>query len=137
MYVGFNGFRWQVAHYGTNNVNGHSIYLTFWPLLDTLHSYGFDVHGVLMDSSNNNHQFGRLLMKGHNARACKYTVPNPHSTNTRVSLIQDCKHIFKKICNSILSSRRDVKSVCQLKLQGKFIFWSTSVLHMVSTAPVI
>ena len=28
VFVGFNGFHWPVAHYGTNNVNGHSIYLT-------------------------------------------------------------------------------------------------------------
>ena len=76
-----------------------------------------------MDGSNNNCQFGKLLMKGHNTRACKYTVPNPHSANTPVSLIQDYKHIFKKIHNSILSSRRDVKSVRQLKLQDKFNFW--------------
>ena len=61
MYVGFNGFRWPVAHYSTNNVNGHSIFCKFWPLLDTLHSYGFNVHGVFMDGSNNYHQFGRLV----------------------------------------------------------------------------
>ena len=40
-----------------------------------------------------------------------------------VSLIQDCKHVFKKIRNLIISSRRDGKSVHQLKYKGKFIFW--------------
>ena len=63
VYVGFNGFQWPVARYSTNNANGHSIFCTFWPLLDTLHSYGFNVHGVLMEGSNNNCQFGRLLVK--------------------------------------------------------------------------
>ena len=119
--VGFNGFRWPVAHYGTNNVNSHSIFFTFWPFLDVLHSYGFDVHGVLMDGSNNNRQVSRLLMKAQNARACRYSVPNPHNAKGHVSLIQDCKHVFKKICNSILSSRRDVKSVCQLTREIYFL----------------
>ena len=32
MFVGFSGFRWPVAYFGSDNVNGHSIYLTFWPL---------------------------------------------------------------------------------------------------------
>lgn len=32
MYVGFNGFRWPVAYLGSDNVNGHPIYLTFLPL---------------------------------------------------------------------------------------------------------
>ena len=32
MYVGFNGFRWPVAYFCSDNVNGHSIYLTLWPL---------------------------------------------------------------------------------------------------------
>ena len=54
VFVGYNGFRWPVAHYATNNVDGHSIYLTMWPLLDELSGYGFNVHGPLMDGSNNN-----------------------------------------------------------------------------------
>ena len=47
MYMGYNGFRWPIPHYATNNVNGHSIYLTFWPLLDELNGYGFNINGLL------------------------------------------------------------------------------------------
>ena len=57
MFVGFNGFRWPIAYFGSNNVNGHSIYLTFWPLVDYLSSFGFSVHGAIMDGSSNNRQF--------------------------------------------------------------------------------
>ena len=72
IYVGLNGFCWPVAHYTTNNVNGHSIFLTFWPLLDALSTYGFEVHCILMDGSNNNHQFCHLHVKPENARVNKY-----------------------------------------------------------------
>ena len=123
IYVGLSGFCWPVAYYASNNVNGHSIYLTVWPLLDTLHTHGFNVMGILMDGSNNNHQFCRLMVKSENARLFKYSASNPYDPDEHVSLIQDCKHVFKKIRNLIFSSRRDGKSVPQLKYKGKFIFW--------------
>ena len=77
IYVGLNVFGWPVAYYGTNNVNGHSIYLTFWPLIDELHGCGFNVHAVLMDSSDNNRQFCRILVKPQNAWALKYRASDP------------------------------------------------------------
>ena len=123
VYVGLNGFRWPVAYYGTNNVNGHSIYLTFWSLIDELHGYGFNVHAVLMDGSNNNRQFCRLLVKPQNACALKYRASDPYKGSRHLSIIQDIKHVLKKICNSIFSSRKDGKSVRQLKFNAHFIFW--------------
>ena len=58
LYQSFSGFHWPVAYYGSHNVNGHSIYFTFWPLVDVLSTYGFEVHGSIMDSYSNNCQFG-------------------------------------------------------------------------------
>ena len=78
IYVGLSSFCWPVTYYASNNVNGHSIYLTVWPLLDTLHTYGFNVMGILMDGSNNNHQFCRLMVKPENARLLKYSASNPY-----------------------------------------------------------
>ena len=123
IYVGLNGFGWPVAYYGTNNVKGHSIYLTFWSLIGELHGYGFNVHAVLMDGSNNNRQFGRLLVKPQNAWALKYRASDPYEDSCHLSIIQDIKHVLKKICNSIFSSRKHGKSVHQLKFNGQFIFW--------------
>ena len=104
MFVGFNGFRWPIAYFGSDNVNGHSIYLTFWPLVDTLQSFGFSVHAAIMDGSSNNRQFTRLLINPSTARIDKYTTINPFNVLSRVSIIQDCKHVFKKIRHSLLSS---------------------------------
>ena len=78
VFVGFNGFRWPVAYYGMHNVNGHSIYLTIWPLIDTLSSYGFDIHGVLMDGLSNNRQFCRLMLKPETPRCLRYHVSSPY-----------------------------------------------------------
>ena len=123
MYVGYNGFRWPNAHYATNNVNGHSIYLMFWPLLDELSGYGFNVNGLLMDGSNNNHQFRHLLLNPESARLLKYPILNPYALDSSVALIQGCKHVIKKVRNGLLSSHRHGNCVRQLKLHGQYIFW--------------
>ena len=121
LYVGFNGFRWPVAYFGSDNVNGHSIYLTMWPLVDQLASFGFNVHGAIMDGSSNNRQFACLLINPNSAQISMYTATNPFKVTSTFSIIQDCKHVFKKIRNSLLSSSPTGKR--QLQLNGKPIFW--------------
>ena len=76
-----------------------------------------------MDGSNNNHQFTRLMVKPENAHLLKYCATDPHDSQNRISIIQDCKHVMKKIRNSVLSSRCDGKGPRQLLLKGKHIFW--------------
>ena len=122
MFVGFSGFRWPVAYFGTDNVNGHSIYLTFWPLVDHLRTFGFSVHGAIMDGSSNNRQFTRLVVNPNKARLTKYTTINPFDVDSKVAIIQDCKHVFKKIRNSLLSSAPGGKR--QIVLDGQHIYWS-------------
>ena len=122
MFVSFNGFRWPVAYFGSDNVNGHSIYLTFWPLVDQLMTFGFSVHGAIMDGSSNNRQFTRLIIDPSSARVNKYSTVNPYRLSQRVALVQDCKHVFKKIRNSLLSSSPTGKR--QITLNGVPIFWN-------------
>ena len=38
-------------------------------------------------------------------------------------IIQDCKHVMKKVRNGIMSSHRHGNCVRQLKLHGSYIFW--------------
>ena len=121
LFVGFNGFRWPVAYYASDNVNGHSIYLTFWSLVDTLSSFGFQVHGVIMDGSANNRQFTRLILDPNTSRSNLYSTINPFNVLTSVAIIQDCKHVFKKIRNSLLSSTPNGKR--ELILNGQHIYW--------------
>ena len=53
VYSSFSQFRFPVGHYASNNVNGHSIYLTLWSMIDALSQYDFKIHAVLMDGSSN------------------------------------------------------------------------------------
>ena len=122
LFVGFNGFRWPVAYFGSDNVNGHSIYLMFWPLVDHLSSFGFTTHGVIMDGSSNNRQFTRLILDPLTAHINNYSTINPFNVTRTVAILQDCKHVFKKIQNSLLSSNPNGKR--ELLLNAQHIYWS-------------
>lgn len=123
LFVSFGGFRWPVAYYGSHNVNGHAIYLTFWELVNTLRTYGFHVHTALMDGSSNNRQFIRLMISGENARLCRYSTLNPYDVKSKVVLMQDIKHVFKKIRNSLFSSSNKPESKRTLILNNHEILW--------------
>ena len=74
-----------------------------------------------MDGSSNNRQFTRLLIDPTSARLTMYTTINPYKLGSKFAVIQDCKHVFKKIRNSLLSSSPTGKR--QILLNGSPIFW--------------
>ena len=76
-----------------------------------------------MDGSSNNHHFSRIVIKPESAHILKYVALNLHDHTSNVSIVQDCKHIIKKIQNSIMSSQPDAMSKRQLFLDGHYIFW--------------
>ena len=121
LYVGFNGFRWPVAYYGSDNVNGHALWFTFWDVVKHVERSKFRIHAAIMDGSSNNRQFTRIVVDPAVARMNKYTTTHLFDMSSRLSIIQDCKHVFKKIRNSMLSSTPFGKR--QLSLNGQFIFW--------------
>ena len=110
IYQSFSGFRWPVAFYGSHDVNAHSIYLTFWPLVDALSMYGFKVHWALLEGSSNNRQFIKLMLNPTKARMLQYITTDPHDDSAHVAMVEDCRHCFKKICNSPLSSSTSGKT---------------------------
>ena len=77
IYQSFSGFRWPVAFYGSHNVIGLSVYLTFWPLVDALSMYGFKIHGSFLDRSSNNRQFMKLMLNP-NRPECHSTLQMIH-----------------------------------------------------------
>ena len=123
IYQSYSGFRWPIAFYGSHNVNRHSIYFTFWPLVDALSSYGFKVYGTLLDGSSNNRQFINLMLNPTKARMLQYIATDPHDDSAHVAMVEDCNHCFKKICNSILSSSTSGKTVRTLMWKGHLILW--------------
>ena len=96
MYQAMGGFRWPVAYCGMHNVNPHQIYQTFWPLVDVLSSFGFQVHAALLDGSNNNRYFMNTLINPESARCLKYISSDMYDVSHIITFTQDCKHTLKK-----------------------------------------
>ena len=123
IYSSFGQFRFPAAYYASNNANGHSIYLTLWPLIDALAEYDFTIHAVLLDGSSNNRQMTRLMTTASNARILKYVVQDPFCPTHLVAIVQDIKHVIKKIRNSLFSSRLTSSAKRLLKLNNEYICW--------------
>ena len=123
IYSSFGQFRFPAAYYASNNANGHSIYLTLWPLLDALSEYDFKVHAVLLDGSSNNRQMTRIMTSPTSARILKYVVQDPYCPSHLVCIVQDIKHVLKKIRNSVFSSRLTTNAKRLLKLNDEYICW--------------
>ena len=123
MFVSFGMFRWPVAYYGSHNVNGHGIYFTLWHLIDALSTHGFVVHGVLMDGSSNNRQFIRLVTSASVERPLRYFTHDAFDASHMLAIVQDIKHVFKKIRNSLYSSTLKSSSKRCLSLRGNNVVW--------------
>ena len=65
----------------------------------------------------------KLMLNPNKARMSQYIAHDPYDPTAMVALVQDCKHIFKKIHNSILYSSTSGKTVRTLKWRDHLILW--------------
>lgn len=121
---GFTGFRWPIAYYGSNPASTHQIYNNFWECVDVLDENGFIVDYVMLDGASTNRSFSKLLL-GDDPRGCNFVAKDIYDSKHQVCVIQDIKHVFKKIRNSIESSKRanESSSGRHLVLNGRPIVW--------------
>ena len=122
MFVGYAGFRWPIAFYSSNNANPHSIYFTFWEVVNAIREYDFVVDYVMLDGSAMNHAFTNLMFP-ESPRMDAFTTRNPFHLAQEVVVVQDIKHVLKKVRNSIYSSRETANSKRCLQLDGANIVW--------------
>lgn len=109
IFHGLNGFRWPVAYYGSNPATTHQIFINFWECVDALDEHGFTVDYVMLDGAATNRAFMNMLLGG-NARAAKYITKDIYNIEHQVFVIQDSKHVIKRIRNSIEASKLANKS---------------------------
>ena len=57
------------------------------------------------------------------ARMLQYIATDPYDDSVQVAMVEDCKHCFKKIRNSILSSSTSGKTVRTLMWKSHLILW--------------
>ena len=104
IFHGLSGFRWPVAYYGSNPATTHQIFINFWECVDALDEHGFTVDYVMLDGASTNRAFMNMLLNDR-ARGSDYTTTDIYNIDHKVFIIQDSKHVIKRIRNSIESSK--------------------------------
>ena len=103
MYHGFTGFRWPVVFYGSNPASTHQLYLTLWECIDELDEIGITVDYLMFDSASTNRSLIALLLNK-NPRDQKLMAKNIYDNSQIIHIIQDPKHVLKKLRNNVQSS---------------------------------
>ena len=124
IFHGFTGFRWPVAYYGSNPASTHQLYNTFWDCVDALDELGFRVDYLMFDGASTNRSLMNMLLNK-TPRANKFTAKNIFCNDQKLYVIQDVKHVLKKIRNNFEASKLNNRSAAGrfLVLDGKAIVW--------------
>ena len=129
-FTGFGGFRWPVAYFGTATANAYHIHSIFWEAIDILGQYGFTVDYCNLDGATTNRAFMKMLLPKDYQICNDFSASDVFDTSHKVVIMQDVKHVIKKIRNSIFSSKLANKyktdiSSRYILMDGKPIVWDT------------
>ena len=100
----FGGFRWPIAFFASATATAHQLYLIIWEAIDLLGEYGFDVSYIMMDGASTNRSLTNMMIQG-DLRAANFNITNIYDVTEEITIVQDIKHVFKKIRNGLESSR--------------------------------
>lgn len=125
IFHGFTGFRWPIAYYGSNPATTHQLYVNFWESIDALDENGFVVDYVMFDGASSNRSFMNMLLCD-DPRAQNFIAKDIYDKDHQIFVIQDVKHVIKKLRNNIEASKREHKASAgrYLVLNGKPIVWN-------------
>lgn len=118
---GLTGFRWPIAYFATKKANPVMLYNVFWHAVDILQQYDFEVLYCSIDGATTNRGF----MHMHFLNSIKenlFTTKNIYDVKKPLFLIQDIKHVLKKVRNNIAASKVGDKNR-HLLLDGTHILW--------------
>ncbi len=108
VYLGFNGFRFPIAHWPTATANAADMYVNMWQAIQKLFEYGFQVEGVVMDGGSSNRKLIELHFDNwEHAVKSNFTTTSPFNPDMKVTFIMDYSHVMKKIRNNIVKSGDD------------------------------
>lgn len=125
VFLGFNGFRFPVAHFPTTTASATELYILFWRIIQDLEQFGFSVAYVNLDGAITNRQFMNINFPHSTPESHLFLANSPIFHNDRVSFIMDYSHVMKKIRNSALASGTGDKSTRKMANAGNPIVWQT------------
>ena len=101
--MGFCGFRWPAAYYGSNPATTHQLFINFWDCVDVSDEYGFKVDYIMPDGASTNRSLMNMLLH-QGPRSYAFTATDVFNKEHKIYVIQDIKHVIKKIRNNFEAS---------------------------------
>ena len=124
VYHGFGGFRWPVGYFASTSATASQLNNCILNAIDILDDFGFTIDYIMMDGASSNRAVTKMLV-GEDPRMLRYAFPNVFNVSNKIFIIQDIKHVLKKIRNGLHSSRKENISDKgrYLTKNGKHILW--------------
>ena len=125
---GFKGFRWPIAFFATRTAKSFTMYPIIWEAVNLLDQHGFYVDYIALDGASTNRSLINMHFHG-NPRHHLFPTQDPADPTHNLVFLQDIKHTFKKIRNSMFSSRASnadkigIQSARYLLLDDQPIVW--------------
>ena len=116
LFHGFCGFRWPAAYYGSSLATTHQLLINFWDCVDVLDEYGFKVDYIMLDGASTNRSLMNMLLH-QDPRYYAFTATDAFNKEHKIYVIQDIKHVIKKIRNKFEASKLQ-KEICSRALFG-------------------
>lgn len=117
LFAGVGGFRWPVAFFASTTATAHQLLWIIWDLVDKLGEQGFIVDYIMWDGASTNRCCTKAMCP--NPRDNNFTVQNIFNEDHQISIVQDAKHVLKKIRNNVESSKESHR-----KDKGRFLLWN-------------
>ena len=118
-FTGYGGFRWLVAYFGSSTATAYQINTLFWEAVDVLGQYGFIVDYCTLDGATTNRAFMKMLLSREQIASNDFTATDIYNPCHKIIIMQDVKHVLKKIRNSIYSSR--IANVNKTEISSRYI----------------
>ena len=104
IFHGYTGFRWPVVFYSSTTANTYQLFNIIWHCISELEEYGFVVDYIMFDGASANRSLTNLMANVH-PKLTNYTIKDVFDNNHLINIVQDIKHVLKKIRNNIESSK--------------------------------
>ncbi|KAK3086240.1 hypothetical protein FSP39_015651 [Pinctada imbricata] len=103
MFHGKTGFRWPVVFHSSTTANSHQLYNIIWESISALGEKDFKIDYIMFDGAAANRSLTHLMCD--NPKMSEYTIIDVFDNNHTINIIQDIKHVLKKIRNNLEASR--------------------------------
>lgn len=124
-FLGFNGFRFPIAHFPTKQASCTDLQAIVWETVSRLTSFGFETLYINLDGAIQNRQFLKINFPDIDPCTNFYLCKHPLARFQKMAFIMDYSHTAKKIRNSLVGSCTGEKPLRTLQNEhGDLILWS-------------